>query len=212
MAPIESSGPKLFNTLDDLGKQLDQSTVPIVKHRPGPNRFRLFHKAYRLDNWARRWRQGWFQPSFETPRRERRARYGPMIMAVAGITWLLLSGAIVAGWLVHHSGENQPISAAPPPEVGRLAVAVNQKGNPAEDIQEVIEDLEVPLQRPRPGRIPSIVGAGRSEPAPAQGQGCLGTRVNFVDTTSEAASLADKNHKLMMLLNISGDFEETRFT
>jgi hypothetical protein len=39
-----------------------------------------------------------------------------------------------------------------------------------------------------------------------------GTAVDFVDTPSEAARLAKKAGKLVLVLHVSGNFEDPRFT
>lgn len=39
-----------------------------------------------------------------------------------------------------------------------------------------------------------------------------GTAINFVDTPSEAARLAKKQGKLVLVLHVSGVFEDPRFT
>jgi hypothetical protein len=41
---------------------------------------------------------------------------------------------------------------------------------------------------------------------------CFGTRVDFVDTPKEAATLAKKQEKLVFVLHVSGNFEDPRFT
>ena len=42
--------------------------------------------------------------------------------------------------------------------------------------------------------------------------GSHGTRVDFVDTPSEAAKIAKKEQKLVFVLHVSGHFEDPRFT
>jgi len=39
-----------------------------------------------------------------------------------------------------------------------------------------------------------------------------GTTIDFVDTPSEAARLAKKAEKLVLVLHVSGNFEDPRFT
>jgi hypothetical protein len=41
---------------------------------------------------------------------------------------------------------------------------------------------------------------------------CFGTKVDFVDTPKEAATLAKKQEKLVFVLHVSGNFEDPRFT
>jgi hypothetical protein len=49
--------------------------------------------------------------------------------------------------------------------------------------------------------------------APARaGEGCYGTAIEFVDTPKEAAALARKQEKLVLVLHVSGHFETPEFT
>lgn len=41
---------------------------------------------------------------------------------------------------------------------------------------------------------------------------CFGTTITFVDTPKEAAAQAKKDEKLVMILHVSGNFEDPRFT
>jgi hypothetical protein len=41
---------------------------------------------------------------------------------------------------------------------------------------------------------------------------CFGTTIHFVDTPKEAAAQAKKDEKLVMILHVSGNFEDPRFT
>jgi hypothetical protein len=42
--------------------------------------------------------------------------------------------------------------------------------------------------------------------------GCFGTTIDFVDTPKEAAAQAKRDEKLVMILHVSGNFEDPRFT
>ena len=44
------------------------------------------------------------------------------------------------------------------------------------------------------------------------GEGCFGTAIEFVDTPKEAAALAKKQEKLVLVLHVSGHFETPEFT
>ena len=46
----------------------------------------------------------------------------------------------------------------------------------------------------------------------AEETACFGTKVEFVDTPKEAATLAEKQEKLVFVLHVSGNFEDPRFT
>ena len=43
-------------------------------------------------------------------------------------------------------------------------------------------------------------------------EGCYGTAIEFVDTPKEAAALAKKQEKLVLVLHVSGHFETPEFT
>lgn len=44
------------------------------------------------------------------------------------------------------------------------------------------------------------------------GDVCFGTAIQFVDSPKEAAARAKKDEKLVMILHVSGNFEDPRFT
>ncbi len=46
----------------------------------------------------------------------------------------------------------------------------------------------------------------------ARADGCYGTAVDFVDTPREAAAEARKQQKLVLVLHVSGHFENPAFT
>lgn len=49
-------------------------------------------------------------------------------------------------------------------------------------------------------------------PAARAGEGCHGTRVDFVDSPKEAAALAKAQQKLVFVLHVSGHFEDPGLT
>ena len=49
-------------------------------------------------------------------------------------------------------------------------------------------------------------------PSARAGEGCHGTKIDFVDTPKEAATQAKKDQKLVFVLHVSGHFEDPRFT
>lgn len=59
--------------------------------------------------------------------------------------------------------------------------------------------------------LASVVGPSFAEDKKPACSG-HGTSIDFVDTPSEAASLAKKSGKLVMILHVSGLFEDPRFT
>jgi hypothetical protein len=63
-----------------------------------------------------------------------------------------------------------------------------------------------PVVRPVPPAPPA------SAKEKKEGTGCHGTRIDFVDTPTEAAKIAKKEQKLVFVLHVSGNFEDPRFT
>jgi hypothetical protein len=47
---------------------------------------------------------------------------------------------------------------------------------------------------------------------PAHAEGYHGTKIDFLDTPKEAAAQAKKEEKLVLVLHVSGHFEDPRFT
>jgi hypothetical protein len=62
--------------------------------------------------------------------------------------------------------------------------------------------------------IGSASGRGADSKATKAESGCArhGTKVDFLDTPSEAARKALKEEKLVFVLHVSGNFEDPRFT
>jgi len=68
------------------------------------------------------------------------------------------------------------------------------------------------------GAVPSGADAGGKKANPLQlpaeetCKGDFGTAVKFLPTPSDAAKAASKEHKLVLVLHVSGDFEDPDFT
>jgi hypothetical protein len=60
--------------------------------------------------------------------------------------------------------------------------------------------------------VPFLTVAFLAIPAVQAGEGCHGTKIDFVDTPKEAAAQAKKQEKLVFVLHVSGHFEDPRFT
>jgi hypothetical protein len=56
------------------------------------------------------------------------------------------------------------------------------------------------------------VAAGKTPPAKAPACGEYGTSVHFEDTPADAARQAKKDEKLVLVLHVSGHFENPQFT
>jgi hypothetical protein len=57
-----------------------------------------------------------------------------------------------------------------------------------------------------------VLGSDKAAPKPAETCGDFGTSVHFVKTPSEAARQALKEEKLVLVLHVSGLFENPDFT
>jgi len=53
----------------------------------------------------------------------------------------------------------------------------------------------------------AVIGKDKAEPS-----GSCGTSIDFFDTPKEAAKQAAKDQKLVLVLHVSGNFEDPRFT
>jgi len=53
---------------------------------------------------------------------------------------------------------------------------------------------------------------GQADACQTEGCGSFGTSVQFVATPSDAANQAQKEHKLVLVLHVSGNFETPEFT
>jgi hypothetical protein len=135
------------------------------------------------------WGKAQGTPRARYRRRRTLADYWPMGFAFAAGLWLLFAGVLM---LAGGGRQSAVYADAMPlnPEVGI--------------IPDVLDD---PVQTGRGGRVPNVLGPEEAPPIE-----CLGTRVAFVDTLPEAIRQAKEQNKLLMVLNVSGDFEEARFT
>jgi hypothetical protein len=69
--------------------------------------------------------------------------------------------------------------------------------------------MEVPMTR---FLFAAVAIAACGIAAAAEKEGCFGTTIDFVDSPKEAAALAKKQEKLVLVLHVSGNFEDPRFT
>ncbi|OAI45127.1 hypothetical protein AYO44_13130 [Planctomycetaceae bacterium SCGC AG-212-F19] len=122
-------------------------------------------------------------------RRRTLADYWPMGFAFAAGLWLLFAGVLML------AGR------------GRQSAAYAEAMPLNHEVAIIPDLLEDPVQIGRGGGVPNVLAPEEVPPAE-----CLGTRVAFVDTLPEAIRQAKHQNKLLMVLNVSGDFEEARFT
>jgi hypothetical protein len=216
-----SQTPILFNTLADLSQRLDGLTIekvppaapwatPEPPRLETPPRFETPRQA--LDSWARKWRDGPSATSTSADPRPRRRERWPAVLGVGAVAGLVLTGGMIVACSVSDSARRNAALAQPaaiPAE--QVAVSAGPTVDRAAEMQDAVDELvAAPLRQGRPEGVPALLPSARQS-APA-GDECFGTKVQFVEDPSEAAKLAEKNRRLMLVLNISGDFEEARFT
>jgi hypothetical protein len=79
----------------------------------------------------------------------------------------------------------------------------------------VVHGSELESKPAVPGPIARPVKPVKPVAPPAKDEatcGSHGTRIDFVDTPSQAAKIAKKEQKLVFVLHVSGNFEDPRFT
>jgi len=212
----DQSSPKFLASLDELTRALDHLAIPSV---PPPSRAipiadeRLAfdpppaRQRYQFTSWAKRWRDG--PPQLPAGRRTPLERW-PLVMGLGGLLWLAMTGVMVAGWKMSQPPGYEESALLPPPGVEEVQGAVGAALDPNEELAATVEDLQAGTAQKSPGsRAPRILTPLAVSQRPTD---CLGTTVKFVDGAAEAALQAKSNRKLMMLLNVSGDFDDTRFT
>jgi hypothetical protein len=216
-----SQTPILFNTLADLSQRLDglaTEKVPVAVPwaTPQPPRLearpRFESPRQALDNWARKWRDGPPATSASTDTRPRRRERWPAVLGVGAVAWLVLTGGMIVACSVSDSARrNAAFVPQPQRPSEHVAVSVGPSIDRTAEMQDAVDELvAAPLRQGSPEGVPALLPSARQS-APA-GDECFGTKVQFVEDPSEAAKLAEKNRRLMLVLNISGDFEEARFT
>ncbi len=141
---------------------------------------------------------------------------------VAGLTQARLEGdtalSTVASILPTITEQAVSPSSAPQPGRNEPSPTTTQTipaATASENSRAVIEEASplvvfVPIAVPEPA--PAPVAVAPSVPAVPQTPGACGTGVEFERTPVLAAEQARKERKLLMVLHISGNFEESRFT
>jgi hypothetical protein len=130
-----------------------------------------------------------------TPRRHRRnlVETWHVGMAGLGLLWVLF-----CGFLISWAG-NRPAYS----QCGGTMPATTH------DPEPTIPQPDDPVQQGRGGRTPQVLSP-LAEDIP--GGECLGTRIAFVEGLDAATRQAKDRNKLLMILNVSGDFDDARFT
>jgi hypothetical protein len=145
----------------------------------------------------------------------------------AGVVMLVM---VYAAWAATTAAPEEvattpePVTApaAPAPPVVQAAAQATPSGPSAEDrlaeiekqYKDVISRFEATVlvaEKANEQRL--LVRPEPAAPAPEpQSKGCFGTAIQFVASPTQAAEEAMKHKKLMLVLTISGNFEESQFT
>jgi hypothetical protein len=201
--------PRVF-TLDDLCNTLDRESTAIAERplasppvQPTARRLPSFFKRvrdYGLHTWAMRWKR---QQSGDEPDRPVAGRaFARMVVFAA---WLVAANSIIIGAVISHMAYTGSGWFAGPRSTPELVPM-----KPELDV--LVEQLALaPADRNTDSRIPQMLAGKAANPAPA-GEACLGTAIPFLPTRVAAAQEAERHHRLLFILNVSGDFEDSRFT
>lgn len=108
--------------------------------------------------------------------------------------------------------EPAPVEAAPIEEAPKLDPQIEARLAEMERLKEVVAKFERRTQELEKEAVARTQQAALAQAKAAEPKGCYGTSVNFADGPTEAAEEALKDKKLLMILTISGNFEEAKFT
>jgi len=172
----------------------------------------------------------WVQPSAERPKT-------PLVNFSALITATAVSIAVVAGvlaWIATHPGKATPqtepapalavltspssvVAIPPAPPLAAPLVTLPAMHRPHRDdllINHIPQDEEAPPPLPPPAPEPKSAKAPPAADAPpAQPAGeTYGTQVLFFNNPALAEETAQREKKLLFVMHISGNFEDSCFT
>jgi len=105
-----------------------------------------------------------------------------------------------------------PVEAAPEEVAPKLDPQIEARLAEMERLKEVVAKFERRSQELEKEAVARSQQAALAQAKAAEPKGCYGTSVNFADGPTEAAEEALKDKKLLMILTISGNFEEAKFT
>lgn len=140
----------------------------------------------------------------------------PLVGGVGALVWIWLVGVILVGWLA--SSPSAEAEAAPlvalvehaPAPIPRIVAPAQPPAAAAISIQPVREEpapVAVVEPKPKPEPKPEPV-VEKPAPAAKEEVGKYGTAIDFMDDPIEAADVAIKNRKILLVLHVSGDFED----
>jgi hypothetical protein len=133
------------------------------------------------------------------------------VIAAAAVSFSVV--ACIAAWIIAHPGKSPPppVVVNPPlvhPDATPLLVHAPK---PIRDDMRLTVNSVEPSPRSQPERVRLI-----DLPAPASPEKpayeTYGTSVHFLSNPAEAAALARREKKLLFVLHVSGNFEESCFT
>jgi hypothetical protein len=134
---------------------------------------------------------------------------------------LLIAGVALAAWTCTRSAwASTPaeVSEDSPAPDERLAHVPPSSASPLPEPVVLHPPAEAPAPPPPakadkpPAAKPTPVPASQAAPPARRAEGPFGTRVQFVNNPAEAERRAAQAGKLLFLLHISGNFEDSRFT
>lgn len=108
--------------------------------------------------------------------------------------------------------EPAPVEAAPVEEAPKLDPQIEARLAEMDRLKEVVAKFERRTQELEKEAVARSQQAALAQAKAAEPKGCYGTSVNFAVGPTEAAEEALKDKKLLMILTISGNFEEAKFT
>ena len=136
--------------------------------------------------------------------------YWAPILAAAGAALLMVGAALAGAALQPPRQFPAPVPAVDPPGaaiVPAVEVAVNL---PAPAPAAPTSAPESPAEEEAPPPPVAPAAPAQAEPRPT-GQ-TYGTSVTFLASPEEAMRVAQREHKLVFVLHVSGNFEESCFT
>lgn len=137
----------------------------------------------------------------------------PTVIAAAAVSVALV--ACIAAWIVAHPGKSpQPEPAA------TLVPVVHEEAMPllVNAPKPNRDDMRLTVNIPKPTPPPALPARVRlielPVPAPSAppASETYGTSVRFLSNSAEAAAQARREKKLLFVLHVSGNFEESCFT
>jgi hypothetical protein len=148
--------------------------------------------------------------------------YWPAVGAAGAVAVLLLAG--LCAWATTHPRPRKAVPPATvvvnpivlpdikpddPPSPPTPAAAAPAVPEPAAERAPAVRlrGLTPPAPEPKPAAPPTPPAA-----APARHAETYGTSVTFLDSPAEAARQASRENKLLFVLHIAGNFEESCFT